>query len=83
MHFMGNFINILIKIWLFRFALWLPELVWNIKTLKPAHLHQFPSELESLETLRMDSKYLTLRESIEVLHGKKQKLDCIFEQYSL
>ena len=22
----------------------------------------------------------TLRESIEVLHGKKQKLDCIFEQ---
>ena len=25
-------------------------------------------------------KLLTLRESIEVLDGKKQKLDCIFEQ---
>ena len=24
--------------------------------------------------------YNTLRESIEVLRGKKQKLDCIFEQ---
>ena len=33
--------------------------------------------------LTQDKKWIsvnTLRESIEVLHDKKQKLDCIFEQ---
>ena len=51
-----KYIKILIKFQLFRLVLKLPELEWYIKTLKPAHLYQFPRKLEILETLRMDSK---------------------------
>ena len=35
---------------------------------------------EKVTLLNAKQYYYTLRESIEVLDGKKQKLDCIFEQ---
>ena len=56
------------------------------KCLAFVHMKNFPYTLQnahgniSIRCQMVLISNITLRESIEVLDGKKQKLDCIFEQ---